>query len=848
MVTNGASFKTGRENLIMEGERVRFFILEVKQGIREDGTDIMLWGRTDKGEPALVIDRSFRPYFYVEHRKDMNGGELDGLVKKISELSIDGKRPENLEVVEKKFFGKRKSLVKITTVSPQDVVKFRDLLKDWADVKGCYEYTITYYKRYMVDRGVVPLTWVWVAGNASVSGQGHIVIDAASIEPTEEEQYPEFRMLAFDLEVVEENNEETVIMASVRDNKGFEKVLTYKPVQSEIVELVQSEKDLIARLAEIVRERNPEIIVTYNGDRFDFQILTDRAKKYGIELRMGRDDGPVAFKKRGRIYSAWIDGRVHVDLFDFVDNILSDTLLSETLTLDRVSQELTGKGKKTIDWAEMQKAWEESRNLEKLVKYCMRDSELTLSLAKMLLPQIFELCRITGQTLFDTSRMTYSQLVEWLLIRKAYASGELIPNRPTFEEMEMRRKAVPYTGGYVYPPKTGIHKHMALFDFMGLYPSITITHNVSPETLYCQCCERDEKEKPHKVPGEDYFYCRVHKGFVPKTLEELVKKRSKIKELMKSLDGESKEYKVLDNRQHALKILANASYGYYGYAGSRWYSRVCAKSITAWGRYYIQKVIRKAEKMGYEVIYGDTDSLFIKVKSGEDANSFLSAVNQLLPGVMELEYHGIYKAGLFTPAKTGLTAKKRYALIDNDGDITIRGFERVRRDWSQIARETQEKILLAVLRDNAPEEALEIAKKTINDIAKESMDLKKLVIYTQLTKPIREYEQIGPHVIAAKKSLQRGRPVAEGSVIAYVITKGSGSISERAEPLEDAQNYDPDYYINNQVIPAAMRVLSGLGYGEGDIRGEDKGQSSLDKFVRKSFRRKLSSLKKVGRT
>jgi DNA polymerase, archaea type len=235
------------------------------------------------------------------------------------------------------------------------------------------------------------------------------------------------------------------------------------------------------------------------------------------------------------------------------------------------------------------------------------------------------------------------------------------------------------------------------------------------------------------------------------------------------------------------------------------------------------------------------------VKSRKEAEKFLDAVNKSLPGVMELEFQGLYKSGLFTPAKTGLTAKKRYALIDSEDNITIRGFERVRRDWSQIARDTQERVLQAVLRDNSPELALQAVRKTIRDIEKGTMGMKKLVIYTQLTKAIKDYEQIGPHVVAAKKSLKLGRPVAAGSLIAYIITRGSGSISERAEPFEDAENYDPDYYINNQVMPAAMRVLSGLGFTEEDITGGAEGQYSLEKFVKKSLKSKIGNgLKKFG--
>ncbi|MCK4714679.1 MAG: hypothetical protein KAT35_03830, partial [Candidatus Aenigmarchaeota archaeon] len=287
------------------------------------------------------------------------------------------------------------------------------------------------------------------------------------------------------------------------------------------------------------------------------------------------------------------------------------------------------------------------------------------------------------------------------------------------------------------------------------------------------------------------------------------------------------------NRQKALKILANASYGYYAYAGSRWYSRVAAQSITAWGRFYIQKVIKLAQRMGHEVIYGDTDSLFLKVKTKKAAKEFLDRSNKSLPGVMELDMQGIYKAGIFVLAKTGMAAKKRYALLGEDGKITIRGFEKVRRDWSPIARDTQENVIEAILRDRSPDKAVDFVRNTVERIRKGDVDLDELVIYSQLTKPLNKYEQIGPHVVAARKSHERGRVIKPGMSISLIITKGEGSISSRAEPFEDARDYDPDYYINNQVIPAALRVLSGLGYTEESILGEKPGQASLDGFFRK---------------
>ena len=162
--------------------------------------------------------------------------------------------------------------------------------------------------------------------------------------------------------------------------------------------------------------------------------------------------------------------------------------------------------------------------------------------------------------------------------------------------------------------------------------------------------------------------------------------------------------------------------------------------------------------------------------------------------------------------------------------MVIRGFEKVRRDWSVIAKDTQEAVLRHVLADKSPEKAVNAVRTSIEVLRSGKAKLSDLVIYTQLTKPLSEYGQVSPHVSAARKMEKSGIDVGEGTNIAYIITKGEGSISERAEPFGTAKSYDAEYYINNQVLPAALRVLSTLGYTEDDILKGGAGQSSLSSF------------------
>jgi DNA polymerase I/DNA polymerase-2 len=790
-----------------------------------------MWGKTDNGKSIVVIDREFIPYFYIQYESGLSKTDLRLLKNRVMDLEMNGKKPVKVEETQRNYLGKSVKLLKVFVSLPMDVPKFRDLLKDWRDIEEQYEYGISYYKRYMIDNGLIPMEWVEVEGKV-INNKGikaDIVVDADSVKHVDVKGYPDFKILSFDIETVRDQ----IIMVSMMGNNGFKKIITIGKKKAVGIETVRNEKELIKRFVNIVVKNDPDIIVGYNTDRFDFVKLAEKADSYKVPMLMGRDNSNFTFNRRGRISAAQINGRVHIDLYDFIERILSSGLSTEVLSLDRVSKELLGEGKMDMDWKDIEKAWKQ-KNLAGIGKYCLRDSELALKLANQLLPQIFEISRVAGQIPFDVARMSYSQLVEWLLIRKAYQVKEIAPNRPKYGEIARRRRAAPYVGGYVHQPKEGIHENIALFDFASLYPSITITHNVSPEMVDCKDCKVSER---NEVPGSNHHFCGNKKGFVPMVLEELVGARNEIKHRMKKLGPRTMEYKVLFNRQYALKIIANASYGYYGYAGSRWYSRICAESITAWGRMYIRDVIGMAENMKYNVIYGDTDSLFVKIKAKKDAREFLKKVNDKLPGIMELDFRDSYEAGIFVTGKTtGVAAKKRYALIDSDGSLTIRGFEKVRRDWSEIAKSTQEKVLKAILKDKSPEKAVRTVRRIVDELKKRKVGLDDLIIYTQLTKPVEEYESVGPHVMAAKKMIKSGLTVREGSTIAYVITKGTGSISERAEPAEDekAANYDPDYYINNQVVPAAMRVLSGLGYKEDDLTSKKRlEQVSLSDFVKK---------------
>jgi len=493
---------------------------------------VRLWCKDEHGRTVVVLDYTQEPYFYVEPVE----GKLEELKKKIESASYAKGKVLRVEVVERERLGKAKKFLKVVVDTPGNVMDIRDVIKEWPEVKEEYEYMITFYRRYLMDKQIQPMSWVEVEGEL-LEGHGFkadAVIKARKVKPIEHEADVNFKVMAFDIEMAEEEDGEKIIMISYVTNDGKQGLLTTKEWQGkqDWVEVLANEKLMLKRFLELVNNFNPDFIVGYNSDSFDFLKIRERCQKYGISLEIGREIGKKAkIVRRGRIASTKFVGIVHVDLYDFIYHILGPTLKSEVLSLDAVAQELLGIGKLEVKWQEISKAWKEGNHLQRIAEYCLHDSRLTLMLAEKILPQIFALCRLTGLPPFDVSRLTYSQLDEAYLMRKAVEQGVIIENNPKQEDLQKRRLLPSYTGGFVLEPKRGIHENIIVFDFRSLYPTIIITHNISPDTIDCG----HEECKQNRPPGFDHYFCTKRPGFIPRNLREVIEMRVELKKKLKQL-------------------------------------------------------------------------------------------------------------------------------------------------------------------------------------------------------------------------------------------------------------------------------------------------------------------------
>ncbi|MBW2975277.1 DNA-directed DNA polymerase [Candidatus Woesearchaeota archaeon] len=813
-------------------DKVIFFPLDVTYRVENNKAVIYLFGRTADNKRICVIDENFSPYFYVIPKKGRNVDE------KLAKIKVE-KNDEVLEVlrtekVKRHFLGKDVDALKAFVKLPRDVPVIREVVKDWDMLEAVTEYDIKFRKRYLIDKEITLLASVEAEGELVKHRSRVPVLKAARIEQKGESSLEDPKVLAFDIETYSSNGKNIepeknpILMVSFYGAR-YKKVVTWKrfKAKSGYIEFVKSEAELIERFKGIVNEYQPDILTGYFSDEFDLPYIKARADKYRIKLDIGLDFSELKVKKAGSSVTSNITGINHLDIFKFIKKIKRSSMDTSSLSLDAVSSELLDEKKIEVDLERLSEVWDRKPGeLERYCEYNLHDSFLAFKLAEKMMPNIIELVRIVGMGIPDLARMGFSQLVESYILKQAPGFKQIAPELPHHDVLR-KRQFQTYKGGFVYEPKPGLYKDIAVFDYRSLYPTIISSHNIDPGALNCSCCEG---KKTAPVEGKKkYWFCTKKKGFLPGLIEDLITRRMRIKEIIKK-----KGSPLMEARSESLKLLANSFYGYLGFPMSRWYSIECARSTAAYGRFYIHKVIDEAEKNGFKVIYSDTDSVFITLggKTKKEAFKFQDRINAELPGLMELEYEGFYPAGIFVSAKVGrFGAKKKYALVSKDGKLKIRGFEAVRRNWSPIAKDVQEKVLNIILKEEDKEKALRYVRSTMKELKENKVPLDDVIIHTRLQKDIDSYDAIGPHVAIASKMRKKGINVERGSTIRFIITKRGKKIRDKAKlPDEVGQkDYDPEYYINNQVIPAVEKIFEVIGYTKEDLL-ENREQNKLHKF------------------
>ncbi len=805
-------------------DKLEGFVLEADPVQKGGQSGLRLFVKTLAGATKRVF-APFEAYFYLLPTRPEAAEKEVPLIKAFSrgaEVAI-----KRIEKTEKLVSGKPANLLKVFAHTPADVPALREVCRRWGET---FEDDIPFARRFLIDNAVLPAALYEI----SLEKDGRTVApNGFKLLENKEHASPKLTTMAFDIETynpagIPNGKTDPCIMISYAMPGGNDKqgVLTYsKKVPYPHVKVFENEKQMIDEFCALVAREKVDLLSGYNSDEFDLPYLMDRANALKTELKLGRDKKPINLRKLGLRRRAKISGRIHFDAFTPISFLnFIGAYKFPRLTLGVVFKEMFGEEKLDTKKTEIWKAWDaEGKELEHLLQYSEADAVSCLKITQKILPLELELAKVTGFTLFEVSRATAGQMVESLLMRSAFQRGEVVPQKPGFSTVQSRLDDA-IKGAFVKVPSPGLYENMVVFDFRSLYPSIITSHNIDPLSLNCECCATDGTA--HKSPTGVHF-CSKKKGVIAETLERVLKERFSIIDRMKKLDKKSDEYAALDARKFALKILANSVYGYLVYSRSRYYSRECGEATTAWARQYIQETIKKAEDNGFQVLYSDTDSCFMLLgdKSEKDALEFQKKINKDLPGTMEFELEDFYPRGIFVSKKQGEKgAKKKYALINRQGAIKIRGFELVRRDWSGVARKTQREVLEILLKEGNLDKAKKLVKQKMEDLKEGKIPKSELIITTQLRKSTKDYAVNSPELSAVKSAREKGVRIEEHSVVEYIITRQGKTTSDKAQIADLAKegDYDVDYYTNNQLMPAVLKIMGALGVDEADLKQKGK--------------------------
>ena len=772
-------------------------------------------GRDSKGKRVCVID-SCPVYFWAILKDGLKQAKIKKLIEKIKNIKLDIKgrqtKVEKIEFHDKNFLGKKVKALKIFATNYKD-------LHDIADKLGVPEivkrrgYDLGFVTHYIIEKKMAPLCWYEIEGEVLNNSQEFGGIDAAidadlcinlkEFKKIKEKKFKP-KVLAYDIEVDEFKigHGEILMVSLVGEN--FKKVITWKKTAKKpsYVEYVKDEEELLEKFVRYVRDVSPDFLVGYFSDGFDLPYLRARAEKLGVPLSLGLDETQPKFS-RGVFMTGKISGIVHVDLLRFIQTAYAQYMQSETLSLNEVSKEFLGDTKKGFQIKHSSTL--DDKQMRDYFEYNLHDSILTYQLFEKFWPDLFEFTRVIQEPVFDISRNGLSKQVGSYILHNLEKYNEIPEKRPTYDEIGARRQRGPVEGAFVLEPTPGLYENIALFDFTSMHTSIIISMNISGPTLL----GKPEKNSNSIETRTGKFHFTKKPGFIPLLLKDIFEQRKKAK-----AEYKKKPDRITLARSNAFKLLSASVHGYIGFFGARYYSKESSASILAYVRKFNQDTIKDIEKKGYKVLYGDTDSIAFLVdgKTKAQINQLLEELNSELPGIMELELEGFFKRGIWVTTRGGIIgAKKKYAMLGKDGKIKIRGFETVRRDWCNLAREVQNKVIQLILREGDEKKALKYLKGIVKKIKNREIEKDDLIIKTMLKKPLSEYRAISPHVIAARKMQEKNIPISGGNLVRYYIAETREKkklVREKVKLPDEKGEYNIKYYLERQLLPAVENIFN----------------------------------------
>ena len=581
-----------------------------------------------------------------------------------------------------------------------------------------------------------------------------------------------------------------------------------------------NEKGMIEDVFNLIEDY--PLLITYNGDGFDLPYLYNRADKLGID----KNTNPLYMMRD----SATLKEGVHLDLYRTLSNrafqIYAFGQKYTDFSLNSVSKGLLNEQK--LDYGvEIDKM-----TLYQIGKYCQNDAYLTYKLTSfnddLLMNLLVVISRIGRMPIDDISRMGVSQWIRSLLYYEHRKNNMLIPRR---EEIDKRSTEVTndavikdkkYRGGLVVEPKEGIHFDVTVMDFASLYPSIIKVKNLSYETVRCSHIEC----KKNMIPQTNHWVCTKKNGLTSVLIGSLRDLRvNYYKNMAKNQNLTNEERQLYTVVSQALKVILNASYGVMGAQIFPLYFLPAAEATTATGRHIILDTIEKCRELNVDVLYGDTDSIFVKNPTEQQMQTIINQAKNN-HGV-ELEVEKEYRYVVLSDRK------KNYLGVTKNGKVDVKGLTGKKSHTPAFIKSLFYDILDILAEVKTIDEFGKAKSKISSKIAEcsrkiqaKEIPLSELAFNVMLSKSLNEYTKTIPQHIRAAKQLESVREIKKGDRISYVKIINKPGV----RPVEMAKQSEIDSSKYMEFMQSTLdQITSSMNMDFDTIIGKPR-QTGLDQF------------------
>ena len=852
-------------------------------------TTVELWCRSKSGHSVTLLVEGLRPYLVVaQPGRPQPTSEADSMLEFLNskdwavnvtpignKWTKDGEKPHwKVEVPQPWMITNgpniRKSLKGLGwEVSSADILFERRLLLDYdlgphilarGEVLWAGERAPTDVRDEVTGDHITATDKILDFGGAGLYPTDMVVsCSVDDLSKTEPFRTP-FVTFSFDLETSIQTNR-ILCAAAVIDRGGERSEYSFRGEEADIME----------GMTKLLRLEDPDFITGYNIDNFDLPRMeermdvlsgrssVDKEALYGwgrVPMLQSQSDRRK-FPKRQQNRVWRIPGRVPLDAWWQV----RQTLRPERESLRYVSKLLWPEDeemhKLDVDASQMDREWAERP--DEVLEYCVRDTILPLDILDRLqsVARKEALASVSLTTVETASAGTTSQWIDSLVIRLADRTDVAVP---TTISGPRRRDQI--AGGYVHEVESGRQPWIVVLDFKSMYPSIMISNNICSTTLV-----RDESsDDSHSVsPTTETRYLSKDErlGLVPRLLEQLMSSRDQHKAALAAAreSGDEAEAFLQDQLQYAVKILMNSFYGVFASSFYRFTHPDLGASITEWARHNIRKIISDLETEGYDVVYSDTDSIFVRApvdadapinkpeESSSDFESWDRARSETIRFGERLAER-FTKEGAELEFETALSAffshgaKKRYVgrVIWPREEMLIRGYEVRRTDSFALLSRTMTEMFEMIL-DGEEWAAVEMTKSVIDDVKEGRANPAELIISRSCKGTLKRDGSVDfskvydnpdglPYVRAAKERIRRGLQFTPGMKVGYIVTDSKASPMD-VEPWlvdeigEDPPVYDPTYYAR-RLAKSLGRIPEAFGWSEKELLSGSRQQSIFD--------------------